>query len=280
MRVTLLSATLVLVGCSASLDTSLDNKRCTADGRCLPGYACSLAGFCEPFDDARNGLEVPPLYASLDAGANGLDAGAVSTSVAPPKTDPAPQTQPASQTPPAPQTQPPVPIQTAPQTPPPAATPPQPKTMVPPAQDDAGGTSPCAAHQTLCGSVCVDLARDATRCGACDHACPAVANSKAACNQGVCAIMCNAGLTDCAGKCVDTMSDVANCNGCGLACASSPQGTALCTHAKCGLTCESTLAACGGQCVDIVSNAAHCGQCDKKCKRDEICSASQCMKSD
>jgi hypothetical protein len=267
MRVTVLTATLVLLGCNASLDTSIENKRCTSDGRCLPGYACSLAGFCEAFDDARNGLEVPPLYESPDAGANAPDAGTVSTAVAPPNAQPAPQTQP------TPQTQPPAPIQTAP--PPPPAMPP--KTMVPPAQDDAGGTSQCAAHLTPCGSVCADLAHDATRCGACDHACPAAANSKAVCKEGVCGIMCNAGLTDCAGLCVDTMSDLANCNGCGLACASSPPGTVSCMRAKCTLTCPSPLTACTGQCVNIVSDPAHCGQCDKKCKKDETCSASQCI---
>src|SRR5262245_16041626 len=63
---------------------------------------------------------------------------------------------------------------------------------------DASDGSACPPGQTPCGPRCVDLQRDPMSCGACDKACPAVANGTPACGKGACAIgTCNPNFDDC-----------------------------------------------------------------------------------
>lgn len=58
----------------------------------------------------------------------------------------------------------------------------------------ARGTCKCKAGYTPCGPRCVDLARDAAHCGACNNRCP----QGKTCNGGVC---CEPGHTVCFGTC-------------------------------------------------------------------------------
>ncbi|MDP3213914.1 MAG: hypothetical protein Q8S73_07410, partial [Deltaproteobacteria bacterium] len=56
----------------------------------------------------------------------------------------------------------------------------------------------CAAGEARCGTRCIDLQSDPTRCGACDAApCGAGPNASPACRAGVCALACAAGFGDC-----------------------------------------------------------------------------------
>jgi FG-GAP-like repeat/Stigma-specific protein, Stig1 len=50
----------------------------------------------------------------------------------------------------------------------------------------SGGAPACAANETMCDGTCVDLARDAAHCGACDRACPAGDS----CSFGLCGVPC------------------------------------------------------------------------------------------
>jgi hypothetical protein len=42
------------LGCAADIDWNLDNRPCTRDGRCLPGYVCSSAHRCVRPEDIRS----------------------------------------------------------------------------------------------------------------------------------------------------------------------------------------------------------------------------------
>jgi hypothetical protein len=87
-----------------------------------------------------------------------------------------------------------------------------------------GATTPaCPPGLSVCGSRCVDLAADATNCGACGNACVAGFG----CVQGTCS--CPQGQTNCAGQCVSLGSDDRNCGECGRACPSSQ----ACSHGIC-----------------------------------------------
>lgn len=61
-------ALLALSACSASLDTSLDNKRCTRTHRCVSGYTCSDTGFCVRSIDASTPPDSGPSDGGEDSG--------------------------------------------------------------------------------------------------------------------------------------------------------------------------------------------------------------------
>ena len=202
----------LLLSCSDSLDTSLDNKRCEITHRCLPGYECSDAGFCERASDAGTlpdsgqdddgddsgtttsvvdaSSAVPVLDASSEVPAiqdaeppvttapqSEPDAGAtthprrespqaVPTQADPPDSPPAQDPQ--SVNPPAPRTPkpPPPPRMDSPKGRPRGGPPPSPR-----APDAPDAMNECGPGRTRCGSTCVDLERESSSCGACDHAC-------------------------------------------------------------------------------------------------------------
>jgi hypothetical protein len=249
-------AVFMLSACSAALDTSLEHKRCTSTGRCLAGYTCSDTGFCERSNDAQIGPAVPMFDADLDPGASQLHSDAsfgalppsaanpsvaqasqMEADAAPTPTQPTPtqdtpaqppptQTQP-TQTPatqtqptqtPATQTQPaqtPA-TQNTPTQPPPAQMSPPPGAKPSPQGPAAMGA--CGTGQMRCGSTCVDLQRDASNCGTCDHACTSTEGGSARCEQGSCEVNCTGGLTACGGQCLDVANDSAHCGNCNKAC--------------------------------------------------------------
>jgi hypothetical protein len=196
-----LLAVVVVSACSASLDTSLDNKLCRLTHRCLPGYECSDAGFCERARDAGTlpdsgqdtdgddsgtvppvvdaGSEVPAIQDAEPPVPTGPQSAPDAGSTTHPRRE-SPQTVPTQAEPPA----------NPPAQDPPSVNPPAPrKPKPPPPRKDpekgrpAGGPPPpphapdpmgeCGAGRTRCGSTCVDLERESMSCGACDHACSA-----------------------------------------------------------------------------------------------------------
>jgi hypothetical protein len=256
-------AVFALCACSASLDTSLEHKRCTSTGRCLAGYTCSDSGFCERSNDAQPGPAEPGFDADLDSGASERDAAAsvavtrpaaAGSTAAPALQSDAgasvPVSQPSAADPtaapasprdadagPTPTQNPPAQMQAPPtQTQPPQTPPTTPPTQAPPVQNPPpqgsgamGGA--CGGDQTRCGSSCVDLQHDDSNCGTCGHACTS--------HEG---------------------------------------GGSRCEHGSCTFTCAGGLTACDDQCLDVASDSAHCGACNKVCKNEEICSAGRCTK--
>ena len=67
--------------------------------------------------------------------------------------------------------------------------------------------------ETCGGTGCVDLANDATNCGACGTTC----DTGHVCSEGNC-LGCDVGETACGANCVDTTIDPEHCGGCGKAC--------------------------------------------------------------
>ncbi len=76
------------------------------------------------------------------------------------------------------------------------------------------GAPACSGAQQNCAGACVDLARNASHCGACGAACGAGQR----CEEGVCIDGCPAPRATCEGVCADLQSDARNCAACGRAC--------------------------------------------------------------
>jgi hypothetical protein len=91
---------------------------------------------------------------------------------------------------------------------------------------DSGTT--CAAPQTSCGGVCVNLQTDAMNCGKCGNKCAV------ACSSGMCVATCPMGTTNCGGSCVDTKVDPNNCGTCGKVCGNGQ--TCVAGACTCGAT--------------------------------------------
>jgi hypothetical protein len=127
----------------------------------------------------------------------------------------------------------------------------------------------CAPGETLCGAACVDLARDAAHCGACDRACPA----GAPCAGGVCGAVAPCGLprVQCGTACVDPLTDPSHCGRCGRACATGQ----LCVATVC--VCPPLQIVCGGRCVDPLTDGANCGRCGGTCGRGQTCTFGVCV---
>jgi hypothetical protein len=115
----------------------------------------------------------------------------------------------------------------------------------------------------LCGSSCVDLARDQNNCGACGNVCP----PGRPCGDGVIGNQIQCG---CPGRlllcpnengpptCVDPWSDPHNCGTCGMQCKGCNQ------FGCCLLRMDWTMCA-DQRCVDGLHDRNNCGSCDVKC---------------
>jgi hypothetical protein len=163
------------------------------------------------------------------------------------------------------------------------------------------GTAGCAAGQ--CTITCaagwadcdtdpsngceVDLKNDPAHCGACTTVCNSGGGTPA-CNNGVCGIMCQAGLGDCDGNtgngCETNLNtSLSNCGGCGHAC-SSAGGVAACNAGSCTITCNTGFSDCDGNVsngceVNTPSDPAHCGSCSSVCSQVHgtgSCSSGKC----
>ncbi len=133
----------------------------------------------------------------------------------------------------------------------------------------------CAAGESCCSSVCVDLQRDVAHCGMCGARCQAP-NGVPACAAGRCAIdTCTAGFANCNGNVADgceanLSTDGTNCGRCGTACEDVPNAAVACVGARCGFSCRAGYADCDGMgangCERITSaDPAHCGRCNNVC---------------
>ncbi len=179
---------------------------------------------------------------------------------------------------------------------------------------DGGVDGPtCDAPEIACNGVCINPARDAIHCGACNRPCA----FGEFCRQGSCEDDCGE-LTPCGASCIDTTSDRSNCGGCGFLCAfdetcvdSQCIGEDVCPPnlTDCGMglcvdtlsdpnhcggcfdpcpsgqcinglcfddMCLPPLVNCGGQCVDLAFDQFHCGDCFNQCEDNELCQAGEC----
>ncbi|MBK8255129.1 MAG: hypothetical protein IPK82_21015 [Polyangiaceae bacterium] len=120
-----------------------------------------------------------------------------------------------------------------------------------------------------------DLDNSATTCGACDNACPNGANGTTVCNNGQCAINCNAGFGNCDNNLnngceANTGTDLQNCGGCGQTC-NPANATAACMAGMCLIqSCTAPF----DDCDNMVANGcesntqtstSNCGMCGQAC---------------
>jgi hypothetical protein len=143
-----------------------------------------------------------------------------------------------------------------------------------PSTAQPGSAPQCAAGQTPCNGVCVDVTTNAGNCGLCGFQCAA----GEACVGGSCqpqanqASPCGApGQTNCGGVCVNLANDQAHCGACGQACAAGVD----CVNSVCGGSCPAGQTDCG-DCADLMTNATHCGDCSTACAAGETCAAGVC----
>jgi len=111
----------------------------------------------------------------------------------------------------------------------------------------------------------VELAADASNCGACGRACTVI-NGQGQCSAGVCGrARCNATFDDCDGVaangCEARIDSSAHCGRCGNACTASM----LCTAGACAPSCTGGTTLCGESCVDTRTSATDCGRCGNAC---------------
>ncbi len=131
---------------------------------------------------------------------------------------------------------------------------------------------------TVCGSVCVDLASDASNCGACGTRCVAPTGGSAACVAGRCEASCGAGQHACSGRCVSDASTAS----CGASCSPCPllaNGTATCDGTRCGTSCNPGFHPCASGCVSNSATAtcgATCTPCPTPLNGVATCVAGAC----
>ena len=137
-----------------------------------------------------------------------------------------------------------------------------------------------------------NLHTDVNNCGACNRACPGIANGAAGCANDVCGIgACNPGYADCGSGAADGCEthvavDVKNCGACGMACPALANATAACANGTCGIgQCSPGFADCNSDPSDgcetrVSDDATNCGACDLVCpatpNSTPVCANSAC----
>lgn len=147
----------------------------------------------------------------------------------------------------------------------------------------SGATFQCtngcpASAPAKCGAECVDPMTSLTHCGACNAACPVVANAVSACTLGVCSATCKATFHMCAAKCVaDT--DATACGAACTVCPVPPGGVASCVAGACRSTCNAGTHLCAGACVantDALACGAACAVCPAPANATATCTGGAC----
>jgi hypothetical protein len=141
--------------------------------------------------------------------------------------------------------------------------------------------SGCSEGESLCDGVCVDTARDADHCGACNAGC-SNDNGATACQQGACAPSCAPGFDDCDGDssngCEASLTTADHCGACDSKCEVT-NADASCASGSCEVgACEEGYSDCDGEpsngCeVFTKEDNANCGACGK------ICGTGKCLSS-
>lgn len=133
----------------------------------------------------------------------------------------------------------------------------------------------CAARETCCDGVCVDLLDDPRNCRSCGTGCPGTVCSNATCTN-ICAlgfIDCNRNVID--GCEVNAATDPSHCGNCGIECAFGER----CIEGVC--VCPENTTDCDGQSTnacetDTGSDPSNCGGCGRVCGANETCSGGLC----
>ena len=122
----------------------------------------------------------------------------------------------------------------------------------------------CAAPRLSCGSSCIDSRSDVNNCGDCGVKCPAIGNSIAVCEQGMCGARCIGGGTLCGSTCVNIQEDENHCGACDNHCQAPRGGSARC-RGVCQAVCAPDQLLCDQACVAI-DDIDHCGSCQRRCE--------------
>jgi hypothetical protein len=131
----------------------------------------------------------------------------------------------------------------------------------------------------------VHLVGDVANCGACGHACAALANAKPTCAQQACSFVCDSGFANCDGNvsngCETDLGTVANCGACGNAC-KAPNATAVCSGGACALgACDAGFSDCDQSAADgcevhTSADWRSCGACGSVCPVGQRCASGTC----
>lgn len=134
----------------------------------------------------------------------------------------------------------------------------------------------------------VELASATSHCGSCDHACEGAAHATPICEEGACALACDAIFGDCDDEpstgCEVALSDaVENCGLCGEACTAGPNSDPRCTGGSCGLSCHNGFEDCDAEpangCEIDLASLDNCRGCGVVCGSQNAtpsCPASGC----
>ena len=252
---------LVFASCSASLDDTLEHRRCTDEGTCVSGYVCSEDHICVRTENVRmDPITTPrapragtgsvsgrdasmpddvPLAGKRATGVAGNSSKAGSTSVGTAGgTAGAGSAGSSSEA---------------------GANPggsgqmsagasgsagesaaagasgaPQPSAAgsagMPPMSTAGTSSEPQAcASGTRCDGACVELDRDPNHCGACDRRCEVPNGAGARCESGMCVVVCTASEMLCDDACVDVATSEDHCGSCGNRC----NGNRSCERGTC-----------------------------------------------
>jgi hypothetical protein len=237
---------LSLLSCSGDEATSLEDRECTRDGRCLPGYACSVDHICVAIDSdtadepepssPSGGLQtrVGGAMTAEDAGVKPLGgrsggAGAGTASGA--------------------------------------------------AGKAAAGVTGSAVQGGAAGAAGAGAGRGAEAGRAAAGRGPAAGSGGAAgqpAAAGSPAAECGE-QSLCNGECVDYESDAKNCGDCNAVCQPPEGASATCVEAQCRFDCgDEAMNVCGERCVDTERSANNCGSCGNSCAEGQRCEGGRC----